>query len=92
MSKRSDTARGRERTGATQADRRAGSGQYKVTDRRRAIREASPELRQVTPRTSRHADLHAGQRSTRSRRDTVRRAAKIVVRLHRDALKELEKY
>jgi hypothetical protein len=92
MSKRAEKARGRERTGAAQAGRRAGSGQYKVTDRRRAIREPGRGSRQVVTRSSPQPDLHPGQRSTHSRRDTVRRAAKIVVRLHRDALKELEKY
>ena len=92
MSKRAETEREGSRTGAARAGRRVGSGQYEVTDRRRAIREASRESRQVTPRTSRHSDLHPGQRFTHSRRETVKRAAKIVVRLHRDALKELEKY
>jgi hypothetical protein len=92
MSKKAETARERARTGAARAGRSVASGQYEVTDRRRAIRETGRESRQVMHRTSRYSDLHPRQRFTHSRRETVKRAAKIVVRLHRDALKELEKY
>jgi len=92
MSKRAETEREGSRTGAARAGRRVGSGQYEVTDRRRAVREPGRGSPQVMPRSSRHPDLHSGQRFTQTRRDTVRRAAKIVIRLHRDALKELEKY
>jgi hypothetical protein len=92
MSKRVETAREGSRTGAVRAGRHVGSGQHKVTDRGRAIRETGRGPRQVVTRSSRDTGLESGQRVTHSRRDTVRRAAKIVVRLHRDALKELEKY
>jgi hypothetical protein len=93
MSKKPETARGRTRAGAARAaGRRVGSAQYEVTETGRAIRELGRGSRQVTHGTSPHSDLHHGQRFTHSRREAVKRAAKIVVRLHRDALKELEKY
>lgn len=77
MSKRLTTDKTNPRTDGGPRDRRSRSGQYEITGRGRSVRHKKDE-----PMTSR--SRHGGK--------TVSRAARIVVRLHRDALKELEKY
>lgn len=76
MSKRSSREKTASKTATHRGERRAQSGRYTV------------RKGETFPRTSHEPR----EPRDRQRRDAVRRAAKIVVRLHRGALKELEKH